>query len=529
MDSDNKLFEQAKEVLRGGYTENARSLLVQAITLNPKHEQAWLWLSGTLDVDSERRYCLEQVIKINRDNTMAHRALEALPPGKSQPPEMLAAIATTDGIQPTKPAVASSPKETLSATTTIEPPKKSLSLQGMLSTVGTEEVVLTILTLIVIITVSYIISSAFFSDRIERVALFQTQTADALGQIALPTDTPIPTSTFTPVPTPTPNLVAIAAQTTAAMTGTGTLTSTTALTGTGTLTDTTALTDTVVPNTTPIAIASEPTVPADAMGATPMASAPTTPAETVPTQQPTIDLPPATPIPPREPLPAGAQRGYIANGGNIRSQPVIAPETVLGQVCPGDQIIVLEQQPDWTRFRVTTLAKDCEPTRVGANTEGWVSNVLVAIPSFQPAAGYPLLPPGLTPAIVTGASSGDTLQVTIAGVPDTVRMIGIDAPAPGTCFSTEATAALQQRTADRFVLLESDPSVSDRNAAGAIQRHVWLPEGRLISLDMVHEGFGFKSSTFDGYRYQDMMIVEELDAQTMARGLWAPDTCNGQP
>ncbi|NJP05275.1 MAG: hypothetical protein HC837_06425, partial [Chloroflexaceae bacterium] len=79
---------------------------------------------------------------------------------------------------------------------------------------------------------------------------------------------------------------------------------------------------------------------------------------------------------------AGTFPGYITHGGNMRTAPKIAPETVINQVCPGDQMNMLEvQQVDdtlWHRVQVTALAADCVANRVTSGTEGWVSDFLVA-------------------------------------------------------------------------------------------------------------------------------------------------------
>jgi hypothetical protein len=77
----------------------------------------------------------------------------------------------------------------------------------------------------------------------------------------------------------------------------------------------------------------------------------------------------------------GGGDGMVNNGGNLRSEPRIAPETVLGQVCPGDTIDILDQQQTggilWYQIRVTATAQDCHPERVSVDTQGWLSSVLV--------------------------------------------------------------------------------------------------------------------------------------------------------
>lgn len=66
----------------------------------------------------------------------------------------------------------------------------------------------------------------------------------------------------------------------------------------------------------------------------------------------------------------------VSNGGNVRSEPRIAPETVVGQVASGDTVTILESrnQSDglWHRVQVVTTAGALKP-----NTEGWISDTLL--------------------------------------------------------------------------------------------------------------------------------------------------------
>lgn len=84
--------------------------------------------------------------------------------------------------------------------------------------------------------------------------------------------------------------------------------------------------------------------------------------------------------------PGGAGTGAIAvaQAGNIRSEPSLSEDTILGQVCPGDGVQILELRESegavWYRVRVTNLSTDCVPEHVAINTEGWVGRVLLALP-----------------------------------------------------------------------------------------------------------------------------------------------------
>jgi hypothetical protein len=74
----------------------------------------------------------------------------------------------------------------------------------------------------------------------------------------------------------------------------------------------------------------------------------------------------------------------VTTGGNIRTQPLIADETVQGQVCSGDQVQILEDRLAddilWYRVRIESVVDDCVPNHVAVGTEGWVSDLLLGTP-----------------------------------------------------------------------------------------------------------------------------------------------------
>lgn len=92
---------------------------------------------------------------------------------------------------------------------------------------------------------------------------------------------------------------------------------------------------------------------------------------------------PATPTVAPE---AAIGRGSVIGGGNLRSEPVVAPETVIGQVCAGDQVDFLEQRTAadgalWYRIRLTVAAGGCNPQRVTVGSIGWASATLLSQPA----------------------------------------------------------------------------------------------------------------------------------------------------
>lgn len=76
------------------------------------------------------------------------------------------------------------------------------------------------------------------------------------------------------------------------------------------------------------------------------------------------------------PAPTSAATATVNAVSNLRSEPRIAPETVLGQMAAGDVVIILENRAvgaaTWFRVRVQTTTGALAP-----NTEGWISSTLI--------------------------------------------------------------------------------------------------------------------------------------------------------
>ncbi len=72
------LLREAITSLRSGNKEWARECLTRILKADPRHEEAWLWLSAVLETPAEKRYCLEKVLTINPDNEQARAGLREL-------------------------------------------------------------------------------------------------------------------------------------------------------------------------------------------------------------------------------------------------------------------------------------------------------------------------------------------------------------------------------------------------------------------------------------------------------------------
>lgn len=64
--------------LKAGDQAEAQALLLRVVEADEANESAWLWLSGAVEKDADRRVCLENVLALNPDNLAAQRGLAKL-------------------------------------------------------------------------------------------------------------------------------------------------------------------------------------------------------------------------------------------------------------------------------------------------------------------------------------------------------------------------------------------------------------------------------------------------------------------
>jgi hypothetical protein len=74
---DNYL-QQGILAAKAGDKSRAFNLLTRASEIPAASEQAWLWLSGVVNDDSERLFCLDHVLRINPNNELARRGAAVL-------------------------------------------------------------------------------------------------------------------------------------------------------------------------------------------------------------------------------------------------------------------------------------------------------------------------------------------------------------------------------------------------------------------------------------------------------------------
>ena len=82
---------------------------------------------------------------------------------------------------------------------------------------------------------------------------------------------------------------------------------------------------------------------------------------------------------------AGIGSGQVRAGGNLRSEPVIAANNVVGLIWPGDEITFLDQRDvagqTWFQIQIVKPAANRGGAGVAAGQMGWASQTLLSAPS----------------------------------------------------------------------------------------------------------------------------------------------------
>lgn len=134
---------------------------------------------------------------------------------------------------------------------------------------------------------------------------------------------------------------------------------------------------------------------------------------------------------------------------------------------------------------------------------------------------------------VTKVIDGDTIDVIDNGQETRVRLIGVNTPEtsdprrPIECFGEEAKQFLTDTLTNQVVTIEADPTQSNRDQYDRLLRYVFVGDQN-INLQLIKEGYGYEYTYDQPYQYQVQFKQAQIEAQKNAKGLWNPQTCNGQ-
>lgn len=121
-------------------------------------------------------------------------------------------------------------------------------------------------------------------------------------------------------------------------------------------------------------------------------------------------------------------------------------------------------EPSIRLTTTSTRTTSTVATTTLATTSTTSTSIAPTTTTAQPAA-----PPGQDP-VATSVIDGDTIRITLGSATEELRLIGINSPEGGECYSAEATARLVELVDGRQVVLLGDES--DRDQYGRLLRYV---------------------------------------------------------
>lgn len=127
---------------------------------------------------------------------------------------------------------------------------------------------------------------------------------------------------------------------------------------------------------------------------------------------------------------------------------------------------------------------------------------------------------------------GDTIDVSIDGKKERVRLIGIDAPEMGfenkkeMCFAKESREKLMEFIGEKTVRIASDSTQQNRDVYNRLLRYVYLPDETNVNSLMIEEGYAYEYAYKEiPYLYQKEFQEAQQKAKSLKLGLWADGAC----
>lgn len=132
---------------------------------------------------------------------------------------------------------------------------------------------------------------------------------------------------------------------------------------------------------------------------------------------------------------------------------------------------------------------------------------------------------------VSRVIDGDTIDVTIDGTKQRIRLIGINSPelgdsrTPVQCFAREAEQKADQVLSGKKVSIEADITQGDKDKYNRLLRYVFLEDGTDFNKMMIAEGYAHEYTYNTPYNYQKEYKQAETEARNGNKGLWNPQAC----
>jgi len=122
---------------------------------------------------------------------------------------------------------------------------------------------------------------------------------------------------------------------------------------------------------------------------------------------------------------------------------------------------------------------------------------------------------------VTRVVDGDTLDVRLtSGKTERIRLIGIDTPERGVCFTSQATSRTRQLALSKRVVLRGDATQDTRDRYGRLLAYVWIPGGKDLGYQLVAGGFAKVYVYRNAFQRLSAYRNAEAAAKGAATGQW---------
>jgi len=134
---------------------------------------------------------------------------------------------------------------------------------------------------------------------------------------------------------------------------------------------------------------------------------------------------------------------------------------------------------------------------------------------------------------VAGVVDGDTIKINVDDTVSSYRLIGMDTPETldprkeVQCFGKEASNKAKELLIGKKIRIEREPNYGDLDIYGRPLAYIYREDGLFYNKYMIEQGYAHEYTYKKPYKYQAEFKAAQKIAEENLRGLWSPDTCNG--
>jgi micrococcal nuclease len=137
-------------------------------------------------------------------------------------------------------------------------------------------------------------------------------------------------------------------------------------------------------------------------------------------------------------------------------------------------------------------------------------------------------------ATVLRVIDGDTIEISIGGQTDKVRLIGVDTPEtvhpnkPVEHFGKEASEFTRKLAEAKKVVLRDELGGQERDKYGRLLRYVYLEDGTFVNAEIIKQGYGHAYVLYP-FSHMEEFRAYERQAREKGLGLWGSTETKAEP